>query len=180
MVDCMIFAEPWPASWFVLIVPPQGELTATSWLAREGVTEAWHPVETIYVHMARHPHKLVPRVKPVATGYLFVKLDRRPIWPFMFERSRGKIQDVMRIGERPVALSDADLMQMRQVPERLRDMRQAAEDAKRIKPGDMVTILTGGFAGWQVIADDVQGGVVRFTAPGGLPGKVDVDRVAKP
>jgi transcription antitermination factor NusG len=175
----MIFVEPWTPLWFVLIVPPQGELSATAWLSRQGVTEVWHPTEIVYVHMARHPHKRIPRIKPIATGYLFAKLDRRPIWPFLFDQSRGKVLDVMRIGERPAALNDADLMQMRQVPERLRDMRQAAEDAKRIKPGDMVTILTGGFAGWQVIADDVTGGVVRFTAPGGFPGKVEAVRVAK-
>lgn len=176
----MIFREPWPALWFVLIVPPQGELTATAWLSRQGVTEAWHPTETVYVHQPRHPHKLVPRVKPIATGYLFAKLERRPIWPFLFEQSRGKITDVMRIGEIPAALNDADLMQMRQVPDRLRDLREAAAEAKRIKPGDTVTILAGGFAGWQVIAENVSNGIVRFTAPGGLPGKVDERKVAKP
>lgn len=28
----MIFREPWQPLWFVLLVPPQGELAATDWL----------------------------------------------------------------------------------------------------------------------------------------------------
>jgi hypothetical protein len=176
----VIFREYWPALWFVLIVPPQGERRAIAWLADQGVTEAWYPTETVYVHARVPPYKRVPRIKPIATGYLFAKLDRRPIWDFLFSQSRGKISDVMRIGERPVALADSDLMQMREVPERLQSMREAIEDAKRVKPGDTVTIMAGGFTGWQVKVDDVIAGVIRFTAPGGLPVSVAEGKVSKP
>jgi transcription antitermination factor NusG len=125
------------------------------------------------------PYKRIPRIKAVASGYLFVRLHRRPIWDFLFSQSRGKISDVMRIGERPVALADSDLMQMREVPKRLQSMREAIEDAKRVKPGDTVTIMAGGFTGWQVKVDDVTAGVIRFTAPGGMPVSVDEGKVSK-
>jgi len=174
-----IFREYWQPLWFVLLVPPQGELAATAWLAREGVHEAWHPTETVYVHSRNPPHKRIPKLKPIATGYLFARLHRRPIWDFLFNQSRGKISDVMRIGERPVALADSDLLQMREVPERLRGIRAAAEEAKRIRPGDTVTILEGGMAGWHVTVDGVADGLVRFTAPGGWPVKIEEARVAK-
>jgi hypothetical protein len=65
------------------------------------------------------------------------------------------------------------------VPDRLRDMRAAAQEAARIRPGDKITILQGRMEGWQVTVDSVDGGVVRFTAPGGFPVKVEAERVAK-
>ena len=179
MTAPMIFREAWSPLWFVLIVPPQGELAATAWLAREGVTEAWHPTETVYVRHHFHRNKRIPRIKPIATGYLFARMPQRPIWDFLFDQSRGKISDVMRIGERPVALADADLMQMREVPERLRGIREAAQEAAKIRPGDTVTILEGGMAGWQVTVEGVSDGLVRFTAPGGWPVKVEMERVGK-
>jgi hypothetical protein len=42
MMHQPIFAETWTPAWFVLIVPPQSELVATAWLARQGIAEAWH------------------------------------------------------------------------------------------------------------------------------------------
>lgn len=180
MTAPMIFREPWPPLWFVMLVPPQGELAATDWLRAQGIAEAWHPTETVYIRHHFHRNKRIPRQKPIATGYLFVRLPRRPIWPFLFEQSRGRISDVMRIGERPVALADSDLMQMREVPERLRGIREAAAEAARIRPGDTVTILEGGMAGWQVTVEAVTDGLVRFTAPGGWPVKVEEAKVGKP
>lgn len=173
-----IFAETWTPLWFVLIVPPQGELTATSWLARNGVAEAWHPTEMVYVRQHHRPNKRIPRIKPIATGYLFTKLDRRPVWDFLFAQSNGKISDVMRIGECPVALRDNDLMAMKQMPERLRSMRQAAIDAATIRPGDMATITGGHMDGWTIRVDSVKGGVAFFEAPIGQ-GRVDVERLVK-
>jgi transcription antitermination factor NusG len=175
----VIFREYWQPLWVVLIVPPQGERRAIAWLDEKGVTEAWYPTETVYVHARVPPYKRIPRIKPIATGYLFAKLDRRPIWDFLFSQSRGKISDVMRIGERPVALADSDLMQMREVPERLRALRDAMTEAKRIRPGDTVTITEGTLAGWVVRVDSLTGGTIRFTAPGGFPGFIEERRVAK-
>jgi transcription antitermination factor NusG len=176
----VIFREYWPALWFVLIVPPQGERRAIAWLDEKGVTEAWYPTETVYVHARVPPYKRIPRIKPIASGYLFVRLHRRPIWDFLFSQSRGKISDVMRIGERPVALADSDLMQMREVPERLQSMREAIEDAKRVRPGDTVRIISGGLNDWLWEVDDVTGGVVRFTAQSGIRVSVDEGKVSKP
>jgi transcription antitermination factor NusG len=173
-----IFAEPWQPLWFVLIVPPQGELTATAWLARYGV-EAWYPTTTVHARQPRPPHKWLPRIRPVCTGYLFANMTRRPIWDYLFAQSHGKIRDVMRIGERPVAIGETELMAMQEVPERLRQMREAVQEAARIRPGDHVTITQGGMAGWHITVDSVDGGVVRFTAPGGFPGQVEMERVAK-
>ena len=178
MMHLPIFAETWTPLWFVLIVPPQGELTATAWLARNGVAEAWHPTEMVYVRQHHRPNKRIPRIKPIATGYLFTKLDRRPVWDFLFAQSNGKISDVMRIGECPVALRDNDLMAMKQMPERLRSMRQAAIDAATIRPGDMATITGGHMDGWTIRVDSVKGGVAFFEAPIGQ-GRVDVERLVK-
>ena len=178
MIHQNIFAESWTPAWFVLIVPPQGELTATAWLARQGITEAWHPTEMIYVRSRFKPGKRIPRIKPIATGYLFTRLDRRPIWPWLFEQSRGKVMDVMRIGECPIALRDADLMRMKELPERLAEMRQAAIDAATIRPGDTATITGGHMDGWTISVDSVSGGVAYFEAPIGK-GSVQVERLVK-
>jgi hypothetical protein len=178
MIHTPIFAEAWTPLWFVLIVPPQGELTATAWLARQGIAEAWHPTEMVYIRQHHRPNKRIPRIKPIATGYLFTRLDRRPIWDFLFAQSNGKVADVMRIGECPVALRDADLMAMKQMPERLQAMRQAAIDAATIRPGDMATINGGLMDGWTITVDSVKGGVAHFSAPTGRA-TVALERLSK-
>jgi hypothetical protein len=178
MMHQTLFAETWAPLWFVLIVPPQGELTATAWLARNGVTEAWHPTEMIYVRNRFKPGKRIPKIKPIATGYLFTRLHRRPVWPWLFEQSRGKITDVMRIGECPVALRDDDLMRMEELPERLQAMRQAAIEAATIRPGDVATITGGLMDGWTITVDAIKGGVAYFSAPTGRA-TVALDRLAK-
>lgn len=177
MMHQPIFAETWNPLWFVLIVPPQGELTATSWLSRHGV-ESWHPTEMVYVRQHHRPNKRIPRIKPIVTGYLFTRLDRRPIWDFLFAQSNGKIGDVMRIGECPVALRDDDLMAMKQMPERLRALRQAAIDAATIYPGDTAVISGGNMDGWTIHVDSIKGGMAFFEAPIGR-GMVEVERLAK-
>jgi hypothetical protein len=173
-----IFAEPWPAVWVVLITPPQGELVATAWLARQGITEAWHPTETVYIRSRFAKDKRIPRIKPIATGYLFARLDRRPIWDFLFAQSNRKILDVMRIGENPVAMADADLMQMKQMPERINAMRQAAIDAATIREGDRATIAGGPMDGWSITVDRIGGGMAFFEAPIGRSA-VSVDMLQK-
>lgn len=177
MIRPSIWSGPCTPTWIVAFVPPQGELTATAWLSRHGA-EAWYPTEVIYVHAARPPHKLVPRIKPIAAGYLFVQINRLPIRDFWIAQSNGKIRDLMHFGERLVTIDDDAMMQMRQVPERLRDMRHAAEEAKRIKPGDTVTILSGGMAGWSLTVDAVDGGIVKLAGPVGVI-EVEADRLAK-
>jgi hypothetical protein len=178
MIHQPLFAEAWTPLWFVMLVPPQGELSATAWLARQGVTEAWHPTEMTYVRSRFKPGKRIPKLKPIATGYLFTRLDRRPIWPWLFEQSRGKVMDVMRIGESPVALRDSDLMAMQQMPERLQALRQAAIDAATIRPGDTATICGGNMDGWSITVDSINGGVAYFEAPIGK-GSVAVERLQK-
>lgn len=178
MIHQPIFAETWNPAWFVLIVPPQSELVATAWLARQGIADAWHPTETIFVRNRYKPGKRIPKLKPIATGYLFTRLDRRPIWDFLFAQSNGKISDVMRVGECPIALRDADLMAMKQMPERLRALRQAAIDAATIRPGDMATITGGHMDGWTIRVDDVKGGMAFFEAPIGA-GRIEVGRLVK-
>ncbi len=173
-----IFAEPWPAAWFVLIIPPQGESAALRWLTRQGIAEAWYPSETIFARNRYKPEKRIPRVIPLATGYMFARLHNRPIWDFLFSQSNGKIIDVMRVGERPVALRDADLMAMRQVPERLQALQQAAIEAATIKPGDMATITGGLMDGWRISVDSIKGGLAYFTTPVGTA-NVTVDRLCK-
>ena len=174
------FAEPAPPMWFTLITPPQHELLATKRLAEWDMNEAWHPTEMVYIRNRFKPGKRIPRIKPVATGYLLARFDRRAIWPWLFEQSRGAIIDVLRIGERPVAMADVDLMGMKQMPERLRDMREAAKEAATVRPGDTVTIIAGTLAGWTVTVDSVHGGIAKISAPllGRMP-EIEVDKLQK-
>jgi hypothetical protein len=165
-------------SWIIAFVPSVKLLQATAWLARHGV-ESWFPTETVYVHDRRPPHKLVPKIKALIPGYMFAKVTRLPIRDFWISQSSGKISDIFHCGERLVVMRDEDLMQMRQVPDRLRDMREAAREAARIRPGDKVTITTGRMEGWEITVDSVADGVIRFTAPGGFPVKVAEERVTK-
>ena len=173
-----LWAEEWTPAWFALIVPYHWENTAAQWLADNGAPESWYPSETIYIRNIYRPNRRTPQIKPIVPGLLFASFARRPIWDFLFARSGKRITNVIRIGDRPAALRDADMMQMKQVPERLAGMRSAAIEAATIRPGDTVTITEGQMAGWSVTIDAVDSGLARFTTPLG-PASVNVERVAK-
>ncbi len=164
-------------AWIVPIVPSGRELQASAWLARNGIN-AWYPTDTIYVRDPRRPDKRIPKIKAAVGGYLFVHTNRIPVRDFWVRRSLGKITDIFHWGDKLVMMGDGAFGEMRQMPDRLEAMRQAAIEAATIRVGDTATITGGNMNGWTITVDSISGGVAFFDAPIGK-GKVELERLVK-
>lgn len=159
-----IWAAEWQPAWHIFTVPPRGELPASAWLARNGVAESWYPTETAYKRVRFKPGKRIPYERPVAPGYLFAVLPRRPHWDVLFARSRGKLHRVVSHNGEPVPIPEAEMAKMRLVPQRLAIIREAEEARRRINPGDRATVSIAGIE-WQVTVDRIHAGIASFIVP---------------
>jgi transcription antitermination factor NusG len=95
-----------------------------------------------------------------------------PRWHVLFERSCGRLLGVVGYHERPLAITDAVMAQMRQVPGRielLRQQEEAREKAARLaripRVGEKAKITQGPLAGWIVDVASINAGIARFIAP---------------
>lgn len=182
-----IWASEWDPSWFIFTVPPRGELPASAWLSRNGVTECWHPTETAFKRTRFKPNLRIPYERPVAPGYLFVVLPQRPHWDVLFARARGKLLKVVSHQGEPVPIPETEMAKMKHLPQRLAAIREAeaaireAEAAKRrINVGDKVSLQIGGIE-WQVTVDRIHAGIASFIIPllGGREVQVPVETLRK-
>lgn len=182
-----IWASEWEPSWFIFTVPPRGELPASAWLSRNGVTECWYPSETAFKRTRFKPNQRIPYERPVAPGYLFVVLPQRPHWDVLFARSRGKLLKVVSHQGEPVAVPEDTIAAMALVPQRLAAIREAeaanreAEAAKRrLNAGDRATVSIAGIE-WQVTVDRIHAGIAHFVVPllGGREVQVPVGSLTK-
>jgi len=175
-----IWAADWEPAWFIFQVPPRGELPATAWLTRNGVTECWHPTETAFKRTRFKPGKRIPYERPVAPGYLFVVLPMRPHWDVLFARSRGKLLKVVSHNGDPVAVPEKTIAAMAQVPQRLASIREAEAAKRRLNPGDKATVSIAGIE-WQVTVDRIHAGIAHFIVPllGGREVQAPVETLRK-
>lgn len=159
-----IWHHDWEPSWFIFTVPPRGELSASAWLARNGVSESWYPSETAFKRNRFKPNQRIPYERPVAPGYLFAVLPILPHWDVLFARSRGKLLKVVSDHGEPVPIPEAVIADMAQVPTRLASIREAEAARRRINAGDKVSMQIGGVE-WQVTVDRIHAGIAHFVVP---------------
>lgn len=159
-----IWHHDWEPAWFIMTVPPRGELPATAWLTRNGVSECWHPTETAFKRKRFKPNQRIPYERPVAPGYLFVVLPQRPHWDVLFARSRGKLLKVVSHQGEPVAVPEDTIAAMALVPQRLAAIREAEAAKRRLNAGDRATVSIAGIE-WQVTVDRIHAGIAHFVVP---------------
>lgn len=143
--------------WFILRTTRQQWVR--SWLERHGI-EAWYPVETRWRKVPGQ-RKSVPVERPIVAGYVFANFPGKPLWHEIKHRAAGKVIGVVSNGVTPREFTDAELMQMRSVPDRLSEARTAAEEAKRIRAGDKALHPALG----AVRVSGVDGRLAKFIAP---------------
>lgn len=175
-----IWASEWEPSWFIFTVPPRGELPASAWLSRNGVTECWHPTETAFKRTRFKPNQRIPYERPVAPGYLFAVLAHRPHWDVLFARSRGKLLRVVSHNGQPIAVPESVILDMEQVPHRLASIKEAERAKRTIGPGDRVAVSVAGIE-WQVEVSRIHEGIASFVIPllGGREVSASVDTLRK-
>lgn len=151
-----LYVEP---VWYILRTTRQA--WAANFLARHEV-EAWYPTET------RHRERIVQGRKkreayerPIVSGYVFAAFPGKPLWHEIKHRAAGKIIGVVMSNGQPRRFTDAELLDMSRVPERLREEKRRQEEAKRLRPGDEAMHPTFG----RVTVEGVDGKLAKFIAP---------------
>lgn len=168
--------------WYALTSAPQSELPASAWLARQGVEEAWYPTREHRVTIKRGQRRVVTRMVPEWPGYVFALCPGSVVsWSALIDRSMHKITGVVMVNGEPAVIAEDKLMDMKDVPNCLKAVRQAQIEAQRIKPGDMVQILDGEMGGWQVTINGVNAGFASFLIPllGGARAEIEIGRLRK-
>lgn len=171
--------------WHILFTMSGEEAQAETWLARYAGSEmSFFPSEVHWRRMpkaGRNKPKKIPVIKAVVPGYLFVSFRDVP----RFDLIRAKCRHVhgfMKIGDRPVVVTEGVLMRMQQMPEHLANLKEERErlvrEARTFRPGDTATVTEGMFEGWEITVSDVKGEVVIFDTPIGLA-KVSSDALEK-
>lgn len=142
--------------WHALIVVPQKEQAAEAMLARHDVY-AFHPVTTRTVSIRGKRKRVVSRYLP---GYVFARFPGPVIWHRLM--ASPLIADAVRHSSGwPAVLMPGDLEKlhaMREIDEAEEERRR---QAKVIRRGDRVRILSGAFEGEEVEVLDLAGGSVR-------------------
>lgn len=175
-----LWAEPCPPAWYIFTLPPRGETPAAAWLARNGCDDTWYPSETAYRRQRFKPNARVPYERPVAPGYLFANVTRRPLWHVLFDRSRGKLLRVVSERGQPFAIPEAALARMAQMPARLAEIQDRQRRAMTLHKGDRAEVTIGG-VDWQVDISRIHAGIAAFVVPllGGREVEMPVDQVRK-
>lgn len=166
--------------WYILRVPPQGELPASAWLARKGIKGAWYPTQTKW-RAVRSVRKRVPYEAPVAPGYLFVPFMRAPIWHELRAQAGKKILSVVSDHGWPLRIPDEVIANMKQVPERIAVLREREAERRKIAPGTRADVTGGPLEGWTIEVSRIDKGIAYFVAPllGAREVAVPLDKLRK-
>lgn len=153
-------AEQAPPTWYVLRTIRQQ--WAANWLEANGV-EAWYPTTSRWHNrVVQGRQRRVEVTRPVISGYVFAAFRGVPIWHEIRERSFGRITGVLCGSDGfPRVFRDAEMMQMTTIPHRLKEMREAEEDKKRLKAGSEAIHPAFG----RVKVKGVDGQLATFIAP---------------
>lgn len=164
--------------WHVFVVQPMSEDSVRAWFARRGI-EAWFPTEQAWRRVPRARRKRVPYERRLVPGYVFARFDGEPVWSEV--RKCRWLRRVVGCDGRPAPVSDDAMAEMARVPWRLEAMRKAAEEARRIVPGDRALIRDGAMAGWVVEVREVHAGIARLVVPilGNRVTQISVERLDK-
>lgn len=167
--------------WYALTTIPQAELPMRSWLMRNGAAEAWFPTREHRIHRKHGRVKVIVRTVPEWPRYILALMPPPTSWENLFDLSMRKINGVITANGAPAEIREQDMVAMFDVPGCLRAVREAQEEAKRIKAGDRAEVVDGEMAGWQIRVDGVDEGFASFIVPllGFVKGKVEIGRLRK-
>ena len=145
-------------AWYGLLTPPSREDAAIDWLGKHGV-ECWTPTEGV---PRKDPQRRTIMVqRRIVPRFLFARFTGWPQWDVLFD-SR-KVSGFIGVAGEPRPIREAELMGMASVPERIAEIRRREEEARRIHPGDMVTILD--WDGWEMVVQAVTGAMAEVLVP---------------
>ena len=161
-------------AWYILTAPRTrvGMVGDCAWLCRTGADEAWFPEEPVWRMVRRGPRTFREQTsRPIVAGIVFMRASSLPQWDVLADRKR--IRPLM-IGDMPVAVTEAVMAQMEQVPQRIADLRDAVEtlrlaeaEANRPRPGEDAVFTAGPFAGIVVQVHSIDGDTAVLMIGGG-------------
>jgi hypothetical protein len=125
------FSGPITPAWYIANTGRQRRdmAAAQAWLKLCGATETWYP-ETSTMKKVRRGFRVFSELvwSPVIPGLVFVLTDLEPMWDVIAERKRIR---PMKIGDRPVAVTESVMARMADVPKRIVELQQAVAAAER-------------------------------------------------
>lgn len=125
------FAGAITPAWYIANTGRQRRdmVAAQAWLKKVGVTETWFP-ETMLLKQVRRGFRVFSETipAPVVPGLVFILADLAPQWDVIAERRRIR---PMQIGDRPVAVTEAVMARMADVPKRIVELQNAVAAAER-------------------------------------------------
>jgi transcription antitermination factor NusG len=148
------------------------ESVAEALFSNAGALDAWYPHR-----WRRDPQR---KAKPGQSrsrtrtkiadpsGYLFIQVDRTPQWHII--KTRRVVLDVVKVGDVPRIITEAEIAYMQQQPERVKELADkikaeqiAARQAKQPHVGGKAKIVEGAFAGKVGTVDRISDGSVIMT-----------------
>lgn len=157
-------------AWFIFLTPPLKEVAAQTWLAQRGV-ESWYPSEIRRRRLPKGRRPFVEYQARLVPRYIFARFTGQPQWHAL--KSCRWLSRVVGLGGCPMPVTDAEMAQMAQVPDRLGEIRRREQEQRIIRPGDKVRIEGGAMEGWIVDVSAVQRGLARLVLPVALFGIVE-------
>lgn len=166
------FFVPCDPAWFIMLSSPGSEKKLAEKLRRQGALDVWRPVDQKW-RVAKGSRDKVPYEVSVAPGYVFMLVDKHPQWHVIRQKCQGLARGVVVRDGQPHRVSSQDLAEMAQCPDRIEDMRQAAEAqraaeraAKAPRQGDTAKIMEGPLAGFSVPIETINAGIAYFVLGG--------------
>jgi len=178
--------------WYILRTVSQKEKGAAAKLEKQGVPETWYPAEEAWRIQRNAKRDRVAYERLIAPGYLFALFDRAPVWHRISAQMKGYVTGVVGVEDRPYAVPESVLAQMRLVPKRIELLRQeetardkAARLAREPAAGQRAQLTEGPFAGMVVDIERIDRGIAAFLLAGikgsaSLHTMVRVDASGKP
>lgn len=137
--------EPGPPRWHALVPPHGRERRTRDWLRSHDI-DATYPILRRSERRPDGSHRVSER--PQVSGYVFARMPGEPRWHIL--RESGHVQGVVCRGSVPVVVGSREMRAMLHLPEREDELRRAAEEAQRIRPGVVADVLDGSFEGFVV------------------------------
>lgn len=160
-----IWHRPIDAAWYIFNTKPQQEIAASAWLVKNGALDAWFPHEIGWRKIARGRPRKIEYLRRIAPGYVFALLGNEPHWDVLFREARGKLTRVVSHNSVPMQIPESSIAQMQHVPRRIEEIREAARQARMIRPGDKAEITDGPLSGWVVDVTRIDAGIAHFVVP---------------
>jgi transcription antitermination factor NusG len=170
--------------WYVLKTAQQREFEVCKWLEDEdGVLDAWLPTVKAYRKIPRGTRRKVAYKRKIAPGYVFVCVTRCIVWDVLYARANGKVIGVVGRDGRPLPVPEAQMRQMKMLPETIQKQYAQEQEARHVRPGDKARIMdgTGVMSDWIVDVVSVNGGIAKVFLPlfGGHEAEVPMEHLER-